>query len=148
MRASAAERLKSGDDRTVAHPLTTASVEPAVLTPTLTPTGARDNAFWCAPVRTVGIQTGYFDRGRDGFEARLPLQYQPLKTASKLRAEQLRRAVCLLAEPPPQDVRISPRPDWSAGLNPPLSHADVRSSSCDSHHSPSMPSGLVAASTN
>ncbi len=44
-----------------------------LLTPTLTPTGARISAFQCASVRAARIQTGRFDRGRDGFESRLPL---------------------------------------------------------------------------
>ena len=44
------------------------------LTPTLTPTGARNGALWCAPVHSWRIQTPDSEAGGSGFEARLPLQ--------------------------------------------------------------------------
>src|SRR6266516_1955356 len=40
-----------------------------LLTPTLTPTGARNDAFSCASVRGSRIQTAGFERGRYGFDS-------------------------------------------------------------------------------
>src|SRR6266851_5097642 len=51
----------------------------AMLTPTLTPTGARLGAVRCASVHMSRIQAPDSEAGGRGFEARLPLQYQAFK---------------------------------------------------------------------